>query len=96
VELTTDEGEEEDQTLVSDESGIQEIIAPDYQLARDRESREINPPKRYDYADLICYAMIAVQEVQDLEPNNFREALESKDWLKSMNEEILSLEKTHT
>jgi len=37
--------------------------------------------------------------LQDSEPKNFREALESnesKDWLKAMNEEILSLEKNQT
>jgi len=38
----------------------------------------------------------AVKELQDSEPKNFREALESKDWLKAMNEEILSLEKNQT
>jgi len=41
----------------------------------------------------------AAEELQDSEPKNFREALESnksKDWLKAMNEEILSLEKNQT
>ena len=99
MESTTDEREGEDQTPVLDESEGQEIIDLDYQLARDRERRQINPPVRYSYADLICYALKAVEELQDSEPKNFREALESnenKDWLKAMNEEILSLEKNQT
>ncbi|MCI46550.1 copia LTR rider, partial [Trifolium medium] len=93
------EGEEENQTQVPDASVSQETTAPGYQLTRDRERRVITPPNRYGYADLICYALNAAEEVQDLEPNNFREALESndsKDWLKAMNEEMLSLEKNHT
>lgn len=83
VEPTTDEREGEDQTPVPDESEGQETIDPDYQLARDRIRRQINPPVRYGYADLICYALNAAEELQDSEPKNFREALESnenKDW----------------
>jgi len=41
----------------------------------------------------------ATEEMQDSKPRNFREALESnenKDWLKAMNEKILSLEKNQT
>jgi len=99
VEPTTDEREWEDQTPVLDESEGQEIINPDYQLARDRPRRQINPPDRYSYADLICYALNAAEEVQDSEPKNFMEALErneSKDSIKAMNEEILSLQKNQT
>jgi len=79
VEPTTDEREGEDQTLVPDENEGQEIINPDYQLARDSQRRQINPPERYSYADLICYALNAAEEVQDSEPKNFREALESNE-----------------
>ncbi|KAK2447548.1 secreted RxLR effector protein [Trifolium repens] len=99
VEPPTDEGEEENQTLVPEESGSQPIVAPDYQLARDRERRVITPPNRNGYADLICYALNAAEEVQDSEPKNFREAsesIDSKDWLKAMEEEMLSLEKNQT
>ena len=78
------------------ESEGQEIIDLDYHLARDRKRRQIKPPERYGYADLTCYALNAAEELQDSEPKNFREALESnesKGWLKAMNEEMLSLEK---
>ena len=43
--------------------------------------------------------MNAAKELQDSEPRNFKEALESnesKDWMKPMNEEMLSLEKNQT
>ncbi|MCI50088.1 hypothetical protein A2U01_0071332, partial [Trifolium medium] len=39
VEPSTDEKEEEDQTLVPEKSGSDETTVPDYQLARDREMR---------------------------------------------------------
>jgi len=55
VDPTTDEREGEDQTPVPDESEGQEIIDLDYQLARDRQRRQIIQPVRYGYADLICY-----------------------------------------
>jgi len=53
VEPTIDEREEEDQTPVPDESEGQKIINPDYQLARDRQRRQIDPPERYNYVDII-------------------------------------------
>ncbi|CAJ2628030.1 unnamed protein product [Trifolium pratense] len=99
VEPSTDEREKEDETQVPDESGSDETTVPDYQLARDRERRVIRPPNRLGYADLICYALNAAEEVQDSEPKNFREAsesIDSQDWLKAMNEEMLSLEKNQT
>ncbi|MCI70809.1 hypothetical protein A2U01_0092072, partial [Trifolium medium] len=51
VEPSTDEREEEDQTLVPEENGSDETAAPDYKLARDREMRVIRPPNRLGYAD---------------------------------------------
>ena len=57
MEPTTNEREAEDQTPVPNESEGQEIINLDYQLARDRPRRQISPPERYGYADLICYAL---------------------------------------
>ncbi|PNX59901.1 hypothetical protein L195_g059917, partial [Trifolium pratense] len=74
VDPSTYEREKEDETQVPDESGSDEAIVSDYQLARDRERRVIRPPNRFGYADLICYALNAAEEVQDSEPKNFREA----------------------
>ncbi|GAU10233.1 hypothetical protein TSUD_417410 [Trifolium subterraneum] len=99
VEPFTDKEGTEEQTLVPEESGSDETSTSGYQLARDRERRDIRPPNRYGYADLICYALNEAEEVQDSEPKNFRkasESIEGKDWLKAMNEEMLSLEKNQT
>ncbi|MCH79395.1 hypothetical protein A2U01_0000144 [Trifolium medium] len=63
VEPSTDERKEEDQTQVHEESGRKETTAPHYQLARDRDMRVNTPPKRYSYADLICYALNAAEKV---------------------------------
>ena len=46
---------------------------------------------RYGYADLICYALSVVEEIQDEELRNFKEAIEEKEsqyWLPTMNEEM--------
>ncbi|MCI78075.1 hypothetical protein A2U01_0099345, partial [Trifolium medium] len=65
VEPSTDEKEEEeDQTPIPEESGSDETTYSDYQLARDRDRRVIRAPKRFGYADLICYALNAAEEVQ--------------------------------
>ncbi|PNX90442.1 cysteine-rich receptor-like protein kinase 25-like protein [Trifolium pratense] len=74
VEPSIDERGKEDDTQVPDESGSDEATILDYQQARDRERRVIRPPNRLSYADLICYALNAAEEVQDSKPKNFREA----------------------
>jgi len=53
----------EDEASTSDTSGTQLVVDPDYLLARDRERRTITPPKRYGYADLVCYALNAAEDV---------------------------------
>lgn len=35
-------------------------------------------PRRYEYADLIAYTLVAAQEVDDEEPKTFDEAIQSK------------------
>lgn len=35
-------------------------------------------PRRYGYIDLIVYALVAAQEVNDEEPKTFNEAIKSK------------------
>jgi len=74
-------------------------VDPDYLLAIDRERGTVTTPSRYGYADLVCYAQNADEDVQDSEPINFKEAFESKEskyWLKAVNEEMDSLEKNQT
>ncbi|KEH41388.1 hypothetical protein MTR_1g050415 [Medicago truncatula] len=89
VELPNEEDEDvEDEASTSDTSETQPVVDPDYLLARDRERRTITAPSRYGYADLVCFALNAVEDVQDSEPRNFKEAFESKEskyWLKAVN-----------
>ncbi|KAH9687012.1 hypothetical protein KPL70_014605 [Citrus sinensis] len=70
-----------------------------YQLTKDREKREIRPPQRYGYADLIAYALAASHDIDVDEPKSYAEAIQSSnksEWQEAMNDEIASLKKNHT
>ena len=70
-----------------------------YQLARDRDRREIRPPSRYSFADLVFTALVAAQEVQVVEPGSYIDAVRSKDkskWVEAMKEEMQSLKVNQT
>lgn len=54
------------------------VTPPNYQLVRNREKRNIVPPRRNDYDDLVCYALNMGEGLQDSEPNTFKETFESK------------------
>ena len=67
-----------------------------YQLARDQTRRPQRPPKRYGYADLVSYALLTSEDLDDSEPKNYKEAMGSKDkkqWAQAMKEEMESLDK---
>jgi len=71
----------------------------DYVLAQDRIRREIKQPKRYGYADLIAFALVAASEVLEEDPKVVKAVLARKEkekWLSAMNEEIKSLHDNHT
>ena len=71
----------------------------DYQLVRDREKRMIRPPRRYAYVDLIAFALTAAHEIATDEPRTYSEAINSdkaEEWIKAMDEEMMSLKKNHT
>ncbi|KAH9724313.1 hypothetical protein KPL70_007440 [Citrus sinensis] len=71
----------------------------DYQLVRDKEKRVIRPPRRYAYADLIAFALTAAHEIATDEPRTYSEAINSdkaEEWIKAMDEEMMSLKKNHT
>ena len=55
--------------------------------------------RRYGQANLINFALTFAEEIQATEPRKFREALnnkESEEWIRAMEEEMLSLEKNKT
>ena len=100
VELPNEEKYDvEDEASTSDTSGTQSVVDPDYLLTGDRERRTITTPRRYGYADLVCFSLNATEDLQDSEPRDFKETFERKEskyWLKAVNEEMDSLEKTQT
>lgn len=70
-----------------------------YHLARDRQRRTIKPPVKYGYADLVSYAFSVASEINEDEPLNYKEAINSrcKDlWQQAMQEEINSLHSNNT
>ena len=89
-----------DQAEVGDnEELVTQHDLSNYQLTRDREKRVIKPTKRYGHADIICYALSVLEEIQNSEPKTWREAIESEDsqlWLQAMSEEMESFRKNKT
>ncbi|XP_062085979.1 uncharacterized protein LOC133792086 [Humulus lupulus] len=66
----------------------------DYRLVRDRVRREIKPPERFGYADLIAYALNVAEEEIEQEPLSYKESVNSKDsheWIEAIREEMISL-----
>ena len=71
----------------------------DYRLTRDREKRQVKPPNRYGYADLIAFAFTVADEVCTDEPKSYKEAITSryrKCWLTVMEDEISTLYRNQT
>lgn len=54
-------------------------MPPNYQLERDIVIREIVPPQRYNYVDLICYALNMDEGLQASYLKTFKEAIKRKD-----------------
>lgn len=50
-----------------------------YALVRDRERRVIKPSVMYGYADLIAFSLSVSEELDDLDPRTYLEAVKSKD-----------------
>lgn len=49
-----------------------------HSIATDRSRRQIKPPIRYGFEDMVAYALQATEEIEAPEPSNFREAISSK------------------
>ena len=68
--------------------------APQYNIVRDRERRQVIPPKRYVEADLVAYALNVAESVDTCEePSTYED---SSMWMIAMQEEIGSLYKNRT
>ncbi|PKI68005.1 hypothetical protein CRG98_011601 [Punica granatum] len=71
----------------------------EYLLARDRESRQINPPQRYDFKYMVAYALSVAESIDSSDSTSYSEAIHAPDsgkWLTAMEEEMESLHKNGT
>ncbi|RZB80703.1 Retrovirus-related Pol polyprotein from transposon TNT 1-94 [Glycine soja] len=64
--------------LDEEKSKEKEQEEANYVLARDRIRREIKQPKRYEYADLIAFALVAASEVLEEDPKTVKAVLTMK------------------
>ena len=70
-----------------------------YTIATGRPRRQIRPPQRYGYADLVAYALTVAEDLGIQEPSTYKEAAtcdKSERWHVAMTEEIESLHKNQT
>lgn len=68
-------------------------------MVRDRQRREIRPPKRFGYADILAYALSVEHKKDTYEPDSYQEAVscdKRNKWIKAMEAEINSLNKNGT
>jgi hypothetical protein len=68
-------------------------------IAAGRQKRQIRPPQRYAYADLVAYALTVAEDTAVQEPSTYSEAITSSEfaqWVVAMNEENESLHKNQT
>ena len=50
-----------------------------YQLARDRERRNIKPPDRLGFADFTAFALLSAEDIENNEPSSYHEAVNGKN-----------------
>lgn len=74
-------------------------ISPGYLLTRDRTKRVRKTNLKYDYADIIVYALVTYQELANNELSCYNEAMKSKystQWKQAMLKEIQSIHQNKT
>ena len=54
----------------------------DYLLSRDRAKRNIKPPDKFGFADLIAYALLTTMEYEESEPLSYQEAINNNESMK--------------
>ena len=74
TENANNDDNDTDQRPITRESSLQR-----YRLARDRIRREVRPPERFGYTDLIAYAFNVAEELNEDEPKTFSKAVQTKD-----------------
>ncbi|RVW41324.1 Retrovirus-related Pol polyprotein from transposon TNT 1-94 [Vitis vinifera] len=70
-----------------------------YSLARDKQKRQVKPPKRYGQVEMTTFALSVAEEIVDMEPKTYQEVINSNEadqWVKAIQKEIDSLRKNET
>jgi len=70
-----------------------------YSIVIGRARKQICPPKRYIYADIVAYALSVAESIEIPEPSTHKEAISSGEvveWTIAMTEEMESLHKSQT
>ncbi|KAL6328338.1 hypothetical protein AAG906_034481 [Vitis piasezkii] len=70
-----------------------------YSLARDKQKRQVKPPKRYGQVEMTTFALSVAEEIVDMEPKTYQEAINSNEadqWVKAIQKEMDSLRKNET
>jgi hypothetical protein len=91
MELETLVQENTSQGTETSTSGIEQH----HSIATNRPRRTIRPPIRYDFEDMVSYALV----ISSRDPTTFQEAVNSQEeskWMGAMAEEIESLHKNQT
>lgn len=68
-------------------------------FSRPKRSNFVVPPTRYDYEDMVAYALQVAKEVDPHEPSTYKEVVtgtEFVQWLAAMGDEMKSLENNQT
>ena len=63
------------------------------------QKRQVKPPKRYGQAKMTTFALSVAEEIVDMEPKTYQEAINSNEadqWVKAIQEEMDSLRKNET
>ena len=55
------------------------ISPPSYSIARDRGRREVRPPLRYGFDNMVAYALSIADETIHDEPKSYKEAITSRE-----------------
>ena len=67
-----------------------------YNIATGRATRQIHPPKRHAYVDMVAYALSMTEPIEIPEPSTYKEAIssgEAAEWTVAVTEEMESLHK---
>lgn len=87
--------QEEEQDVVEEQEEIPQE-QQQYNLARDRQRKQIKLPKRFSQAYIVYFALLVAQDIETQDPLTYYEVIssdESAEWIVSMSGEMKPLHK---